>query len=210
MKILELLESVFVEAATADLYHGTSLRGALNILRDNVIKANMPIHSTKVPDTVKGHNRTVSLTRSIDVAMRFADDKRSNWADAASVVFVIDQDRLKQSLGRRVRPYDDTSTDWFRKQIGVDHDQSLRTTYRNEIEEVVYGDIANANQYIKKIIVVQPSRDDSGTSMLAIEKSGILDHPKAILLPHNSTPGSWRKLATSRGMLGSLGIKPHY
>lgn len=206
MKILELLESLVDEAATADLYHGTSLRGAVQLLKDNLIKANMTTHSASVPSSVKGHNKTVSLTRDIFVAARFANDKAYVNADVTGVVFVIDQDRLKRDLGKRVRPYDDTSTDWYRQQAGITGNASLRTTRRNELEETVYGDIPNANRYIKHIIVYQPFNDSEGYKMDVIKQSGILDDPRTVVNKNSNDPEVWKKTRNPKGFIKHLGI----
>lgn len=203
MKILELLESVFVEAATADLYHGTSLHGLLKILETDVIKANMPIHSDQVPAAVKGQKYTVSLTRNRGVAQRFAWDASSRRNDVG-VILIINQDQLRRDLGRRVRPYDDTSSNWYRSRAEIYHKQSLRPTDRSESEEVVYGDIPNANKYIKNIIILPTNREDI---LKKIEQSGILNDPRTRFDNAPKDYGEYRKERSDKYYLGKLGIK---
>jgi hypothetical protein len=185
MKIRELFESLVNEQARADLYHGTSLRGAVAILKSNLIKANMELHSTVVPATVKGHSTSVSLTRSFDVARKFAWDKMYNWRDITGVIFVLDQDLLKRDFGKRLRPYDDTDTEWFAQQLRrYDNEKgpaSWRSLNKNEIEEIVYGDIPNASKYIKQIVVFPPGGDNAEKKLEMIKQTGILDDPRAVL-----------------------------
>lgn len=204
MKILELLESVFVEAATADLYHGTSLYSATQVLQSNVLKAITPIHSTQVPSSVKGHDKTVSLTRDINVAKRFANDRQYIRADATGVIFVMDQEKLKQDLGRRVRPYDDTSSDLYRQRAQITGNKSLRPTHRTETEEVIYGDIPNVNKYIKQIIVLPPSGDHTDYNMTRIQQSGILDDPRTIFKSDPTEYQNWKKDRAPKHYLNRL------
>lgn len=185
MRIRELFESLINEQARADLYHGTSLHGALAILKSNLIKANMPLHSTVIPAAVKGHAKSVSLTRSFQVASKFARDSAYNWADVTGVVFVLDQDLLKRDFGKRLRPYDDTDTEWFAQQLRrYDNEKgtaSWRSLNKNEIEEVIYGDIPNAGKYIKQIVVFPPGGDREAENLERIKQTGILDDPRAVL-----------------------------
>ncbi len=185
MRIRELFESSINEQARADLYHGTSLRGAVAILQANLIKANMSLHSTVVPTSVKGQSKTVSLTRSYQVATSFAWDKMYKWDDATGVVFVLDQDLLKRDFGKRLRPYDDTDTEWFAQNLqrydNVKGPVSYRSLNKNEIEEVIHGDIPNASKYIKRIIVFPPDGDRKSADLQRIEKTGILNDPRAVM-----------------------------
>lgn len=206
MKILELLEHILDEAATANLYHGTSLNGALEILQSDLIKANMPVHSNQIPKTVKGQSRTVSLTRDLYTANKFARDAASRRG-ITGVIFVIDQDKLKRDLGRKVRPYDDTSTDWYRQQARVDHKKSLRPTFRAEFEEVVYGNIPNANRYIKNIIILPPGDDNNQQTIDQIKNTGILDDPRTVFDIEPRDYAEYRKERSDKYYLGKLGIK---
>lgn len=202
MRIREIFEQRLVEQQLADLYHGTSLMGAQKILNTNVIKANMPVHSDLVPAQVKGQGKTVSLTRNLNIARKFAKDKQYVRGDHAAVIFVIDQDRLKQDLGKRVRPYDDTSTDWFRKQADITSTRSLRPTYRAELEEVVYGDIDNASRYIKHIVVM--AKDQEHVDQ--IKQQQMLVDPRVVYDTGVNTPGERRKDSSSRHYRNRLGI----
>ena len=206
MKILELLESSVAEAAMADLYHGTSLYSATQVLQSNSIKATTPTHSTQVPSIVKGHDKTVSLTRDINVAKRFANDRQYVRADATGVIFVLDQAKLKQDLGKRVRPYDDTSTDWYRQKANISGNKSLRPTHRTETEEVIYGDIPNVNKYIKQIIVLPPSGNHVEYNMTRIQQSGILDDPRTIFKSDPTEYQNWKKDRAPKHYLNRLGV----
>lgn len=206
MKIQELLEAVVVEAATANLYHGTTLRGALTILQSNRFKAYTPTHSDRIATSVKGNENTVSLTRDINVAKRFANDRKTMGVDSAGVVFVLDQEQLKRDFGKRLRPYDDTSTVWYRQQAGISGNDSLRPTDRTEIEEVIYGDIPNANKYIKRIIVLPPSGRYADSDMTALTKSGILSDPRTVFKPDPVDFQDWKKDQAPKHYLNRLGV----
>jgi hypothetical protein len=147
-----------LESRSADLYTGTSLVNANKILQDNILIARTPIHSTKIPQQYKQYTKTVSLTRNVQVAINFA---RANGAsnETLPVVFVLDQDKLYRAVGKRMRPYDDL--DSMEIQQRDPNTPSSRSRGHNEREEVVFGDIPNISNYIKRIIVHVPSKVDS-------------------------------------------------
>jgi len=86
MRITEILN----ESASADLYHGTSLENAEQILDSNTLHPG---------DGGHGDEGAVSLTRDFGVAQNIAA-----WADPAGVILVLDQTRIRQRT--RLQPYD--------------------------------------------------------------------------------------------------------
>jgi hypothetical protein len=86
MRINEILN----ESASADLYHGTSLENAEQILDSNTLHPG---------DGGHGDEGAVSLTRDFGVAQNIAA-----WADPAGVILVLDQTRIRQRT--RLQPYD--------------------------------------------------------------------------------------------------------
>lgn len=141
MRLQELLES-----RSADLYHGTNMSKLIRILHDNVLVANAPIHSDLIPREFKGNKRTVSLTRSSEMATNFARSKSGGeeGIDAVPVVLVLDQGKLSRKLGRRIKPYNDLAS--------LAH-STERSAGGGEYEEVVFGNISDISYYIKKIVV---------------------------------------------------------
>jgi hypothetical protein len=80
------------ESKSADLYHGTNLDNAVDILQSNTLYRGDSTHSDE---------GAVSLTRSFGEAWNFAQ-----WADPLGVVFVLDQLRLSAALGKKLKPFD--------------------------------------------------------------------------------------------------------
>jgi len=136
-----------IESRSADLYHGTSLPKASRVIKDNILAANTPIHSTLVPQQHRGQDKTVSLSRDVQVAINFARASASD-NNSLPVVFILDQALLSRDLGKRMRPYDD---------IDSMDKVSKRSQGTSEREEAVFGSIQNINKYIKRIIISVPS-----------------------------------------------------
>ena len=140
-------QEFIIEAREADLYHGTSIDQAEDILSNNIFptEATVDIRATKFMKPEKSPVDTVSFSRSLPAASLFAlYDNRSIFR---GVIFVIDQGLLYRDIGRRIASYDD-----------LYYDDSYRgITKTSEFEEAVFGPVKNANKYIKEIIVFVPS-----------------------------------------------------
>jgi len=82
-----------------------------------------------------GHiSGVVSLTRDKTVTHKFLG------ADGHGVIFVLDQDLLRQDYGRRIHPFSD-----------IHGGGPLDRNRSSEAEESVYGGIQNIKKYIKRI-----------------------------------------------------------
>jgi hypothetical protein len=82
-----------------------------------------------------GHiSGVVSLTRDKNITHNFLD------AYGNGVIFVLDQDLLRQDYGRRIHPYSD-----------IHGGGPLQRNRGSESEESVYGGIQNVKKYIKRI-----------------------------------------------------------
>lgn len=115
MKISEILS----ESKSADLYHGTSIEAAQEILESNSLQVGYG----------SANEGNVSFTRSFGAAWEMYAGQNT-----IGVIFVFDQLKLSQKLGRKLRPFD-----WGG---GTD-----------EQEEASSVDIDNVSNYIKQIIV---------------------------------------------------------
>ncbi len=175
-----LLYELICESRSADLYHGTTLDNLNRLLQDNVLIARTPIHSTKIPQNFNQHTKTVSLTRNPSVATNFARASSVNGdITGTPVVLVLDQNKLHQTLGKRIRPYDDL--DSLDKTYGDQNKAGSRAAGNNESEEVVFGNINNINSFIKNIIIhspVKPSKEE----LVAFNKyKKILSDPRVVV-----------------------------
>lgn len=135
-------EQQITEAREADLYHGTTILAAERILKSNMFKADAAVEP-HIQHLLKKHSdtaKTVSFSRNFATAQGFTASVGDNRVQG--VIFVIDQDRLYRDLGRRVVPYNDLA--------GIPGRDAKKT----ENEEAVFGDIEDADQYIKEIIVL--------------------------------------------------------
>ena len=86
------IKEILVEYARAPLYHGTSIKNAENILNEGYLSW------LRVGSHSEGQ---ISLSRNFANARMFAYGENE-----PGVVFVLDQDALKQTLGRKLKPYD--------------------------------------------------------------------------------------------------------
>ena len=129
-KILNLLES-----KSADLYHGTSLDNADNILSSDYFEVNTwgpHDHPSNVyPSSVKGSEEAASLTRNFEIATQYS----KNYGNGA--VFVFDQELLARDFGSRLRP---VNTQYGNRSWGKE-------------EELMYDGIPDVTKYIKQIYV---------------------------------------------------------
>ena len=119
MKIYEIIN----ESNRADIYHGTSIDNAMEILSSDMFYASASSTS----------EAQVSFTRQIGQAIRFA-----MYIEPAGVVFVVDGELLKRQVGKKMRSFD--------ANLSGMHDAE-------EKEEAVWKDIKNASSMIKQIIV---------------------------------------------------------
>lgn len=143
-----------ISSSRAELYHGTTLYGAEQILANNVLKARMPVHNKNIAPEDK---LTVSFSRSIRVADRHAGD---TYYGEIPVILVFDGALLKRDYGRKMQPYDDMNTDWYFSQFekygvypDISRKRSARSQYKSEAEEIIFGDITNVSKYITKIMI---------------------------------------------------------
>jgi len=181
MKISEIL----VESKSSDLYHGTNLYNAEKIVSSDTFTANRPINTDKIPKAVAGHNRTVSFTRDPAITAKFM---HGDFGTDVGVVFVIDQGLLSRDLGKRLQPYSDVDTEVYRAQAErwgnePKADTSSRSRGTTESEEVVFGNLTNANKYIKKIILITWDSKDANADRRAhqIRNSPLLNDPRAVV-----------------------------
>lgn len=117
-----------IESKSADLYHGTSIESAEEILDSNIMITG---------DGSQGDEGQVSFSRYFSIAWQFA-----NSHEPAGVIFVIDQLKLSQTLGKKLYPFD------YLGGIG-------RGT--PEAEEASRVNIPNFKRYIKQIIILLPT-----------------------------------------------------
>lgn len=191
------LYEIICEGRDADLYHGTSLEKLNRLLQDNVLYANTPIHSDLVPKQLKHYKKTVSLTRNSAVATNFARAAsiKDDSNDSTPVILVLDQAKLYNSAGKRMKPYDDLESLDKTYSSG---ETSSRSRGPNEAEEVVFGSIDNIKSYIKKIIIQVPS--DQAKVELQKYKN-ILNDPRVIVTDYvnkSLTGRQFMSLASSK------------
>lgn len=169
MRINELFES-----READLYHGTNLETVSMILQSNIIKARSLIKRGVIPHLVKGQQRTVSFSRDPAMSTNFARSKAQHQQDVSGipVLLVIDQNRLYRAVGKRLQPYND---------LDLHKGHTERSTTGSESEEVVFGDITNANFFIKKIIIHMPNHADSNM-LNDLAKTDIINDPRVVVV----------------------------
>ena len=197
MRIQELFES-----RGADLYHGTNLSTVNQILQSNTIKARSSIHSEVVPREFKGHQRTVSFSRDPGMSTNFARSK-SGGEDGLTgipVLLVIDQDKLHRTVGKRMRPYND---------LELTNNGTERANGGSEAEEVVYGDISNADSFIKKIIIHMPKNAGRAMAGDLAKCTKILSDPRTVVadfLNKNLTGRQFMDLIKSQGQQASQGL----
>lgn len=178
------LHEILTEGREADLYHGTDLDSAENILRTNLLKAygvsRDTIHSF-LPQSVRGHQGYVSFSRVMSVARDIADDN-----DDPGAIFVVDQQKLYQAVGKRMRPME-YEMDPYRLGYAGGYDDpewspENRSTQQSEHEEMVYGNIPNFMDYVKQIIVFLPERYTKRDLIREFGDYKILRHPKTIVV----------------------------
>jgi hypothetical protein len=162
MKISEIL----VESASADLYHGTTLSKAEQIISSDKMIANTRTHNPKL---FNGTNpKTISFSRNLETAKTFTQDE--NRTGEPGVILVFDHAKLKRDFGNKLQPYDDTSTDWYADQLKANAwhgnytapSSSARARNKSESEEVLPQNIDNVNKYIKKIYILYYPRSGTG------------------------------------------------
>lgn len=145
------------ESRYQPLYHGTSSFNATEIIRTNIIKGTL--QSMLDSDSPTG----VSLTRNFKVAKLFATHGDNLRDIHSGVVLEIDQQKLRGNY--KVRPFN-FFDDKTRRSESDDVFNS-----KNEFEELVYGNIKDADRYITKIILLaKPGKRIKGNL--------ILNHPK--------------------------------
>jgi hypothetical protein len=177
---MRLYEFTIKENSRADLYHGTSLQNAEKIISGDILIARTPLHIGN------SDQLTVSLSRNIQSAAKFAGDYYSSYP-TVGVILVIDQGKLKQLVGKRMKPYDDTGTEYYHNQLRrydmpTDKVKPLRSIGTTENEEVVMGDIVGINKCIKQIIILNSTDGDNAHKVASIIKnSSLLNDPRTVI-----------------------------
>lgn len=137
MKTFKQFRESLIEGRDADLYHGTSFKHAMKILR-----------SGKIHASYNGHT---SLTRDRSFARSFSHRHDTGFDHNPGVHFKVNQRTLSQT--RRITP-----TDWHLggsvkdEKHAADRDHSER---RSESEESVKGDI-----HLKHVHTLVMHKDD--------------------------------------------------
>lgn len=168
MRLYEFL----TEGRGADLYHGTDFYSADQILKQNVMKAKHHLIHSSLPQSFRGHDKTVSFTRVMPVAKWFVDDN-----DDIGVIFVIDEAKLYRDVGKRMRPHEHEVPDDISPEERTD-----RSTQQSEHEEMVYGDIPNISSYIKQIFVFIPKGRTTREALSELKYYKILYDPRTTVV----------------------------
>jgi hypothetical protein len=178
------INDIITEAREADLYHGTTIFAAERILETNRFQArsNVEQWTRKLLKNPNEENQTVSFSRDFITAQSFMDSSGDNRFPG--VIFVIDQNLLYRDLGQRIVPYNDL--------VGMETQQIRRLTKRTEFEEAVFGDIENADRYIKEIIVfVSPGWYNRLDELEIGDRYPIIaSNPKTRYMPRLLRPGA--------------------
>lgn len=135
MKLLELL----LESKSAPLYHGTTIARAEQILSSNTLHPTNYMRSRANQEA-----QIASLTRDPAIAKRFIKQHTKTPTHIEGVIFILDQLKLSNDLGRKLQPYDDFS---------LAMDAPARAMNRSEYEEAVIGGIPNFKKYIIKVVI---------------------------------------------------------
>lgn len=177
-----------IESKSADIYHGTTLRRAEQIISSDTFIANTPMHSDTLPNSKNGATRTVSFSRSNRAMYKFAG---GDHPTDIGVVLVMDQSLMSRDLGKRMVPYDDMNTSWYQLQQNRYSDTlqdttSARSRGANESEELVFGNITRANKYIKKIVIFITMAEGTTESyadekIALLKKSPIFKDPRTLI-----------------------------
>ena len=135
---------MLLETRDAYLYHGTVTTRAESILADNVLRAttDFDAYDTDPAMNLKyakktGAKETVSVSRDLLTAKEYAQDWH-DWHDSYNAdfdlpcVLVLDQQRLRRDIGKKIRPAG-------RRQ--------------GSTEEKIYGDIHGIQSYIISILI---------------------------------------------------------
>jgi hypothetical protein len=188
------------ESKSADIYHGTRLPQAEQIIASNTFIARTPIHSDVLPKEVKGNTKTVSFTRDPKQLYKFTT---GDFHSEVGVVLVIDQGLLSRDMGKRLQPYNDMETQWYKDQsarydrYSTPKTTSARSRNATEVEELVFGNIPNANKYIKKILVYMYDSNDYATKAREdrLAKSPLLNDPRTVIIDGlHYTPRQFRQM----------------
>lgn len=121
------------EGRDAPLYHGTEPGTADDIIFTKYIRGTKNAYDK---------HTGVSLTRSLDVALRFGSSKQTNAA------FELDQRKLIQNY--KIEPFNY----WYDRKLPArerENNKGYGRTDVNEYEELLHGSIKDLNRYILKI-----------------------------------------------------------
>jgi hypothetical protein len=158
-------QEFIIESARAPLYHGTSIKNAESILQDGML--------SQYADGGVSEGQ-ISLTREFNTSLRFAEG-----AMPAGVVFVLDQEAIKQTVGRKLQPYD-----WQQGTGGGSEEQ----------EEAVWDRHVPMNPKTIIEIVIVLSHDSPDDKTLAEQFPLVFDYPTKFYRPEQRkiSPRSYR------------------
>lgn len=180
------IHEILTESRSADLYHGTNLAAAQEIMQDNVMHATTQKQDLRNIDQGEG----VSFTRDFSIARRFGQYQGSRTDPP--VVFVIDQLKLYQSVGKRMQAYA------YPPEWGGEDDEpqaSYRSQSDGEAEENVMGDIKNISSFIKQIIIFLPTGFTKKDLYTYFDKDILLTDPRTIIIRIGKNNISGRQFA---------------
>lgn len=156
------------EGRDSPLYHATSYRDILNMLKENKITA-YTYHSYDIPLKKKYKKskydevKVVSLTRNI----RFAQEWLNQGVMGSGAILELDQRKLTQKY--KLLPFNFFSYDGARHgtdELGLKYDGDHGDDFPyNQFEENVVGDIKNLDKYLTKIIVMGTGWKSGNTAL---------------------------------------------
>lgn len=178
-----LVNEILVEYREADLYHGTSLQKAEDIIMSNTLTATRPMELGKGMSPQE--QMTVSFSRSFSVAARFAHFKSQTYSndDLTGVVFVFDQAAIHRDYGRRLQAYNDL--------------QYMSRKSASEAEEALVGPLSNMSKYLKKFYILAPAEQIEALQEIF---KVLFNHPKAVIIadkkrkPHGAAYPTHREI----------------
>lgn len=159
MKLKTILNSILTEAKmVGTVYHFASLRAAIGILNDNLLKSSIQHSSMQFIQKRYGNNFKSALSTTRDKNFENSRIKKyyPNSINSASIggidiIFVIDGNKLSNTY--KTVAYDDFSS---QKRIGVldyhpSNDEMEQVWFGTKIDSA--GGISNFTKYIEKIII---------------------------------------------------------
>jgi hypothetical protein len=140
---------MILETRDAYFYHGTRSRALESILSNNTLMGTTDLDAFDVDPEMnvkyekKGAYGTVSVARDLLTAKRHSQEDYWHGDDDDEYdlpcVIVLNQQKLKQDIGKRIRPSDRS---------------------KGYTEEKIYGDIQNIRQYIVSVLIYNTTSVD--------------------------------------------------